>query len=64
MFWRPAGTYRLNMLISEEKNRKKLKSGDFGAFFFTKILCMSCTRFFWLPNGKIHQKKDTGYDML
>jgi hypothetical protein len=28
--------YCLNMLISEERNRRKLKSGDFSAFFSPK----------------------------
>ncbi len=39
---------RPNMAISEGR-KKSLKSGNFGTFVFTKILCMSGTGFFWVP---------------
>jgi hypothetical protein len=41
IFWWPAGTYFLNMAISEKN------SGDFWCIFFTKILCVSLIGFFF-----------------
>ncbi len=35
-FWQPTETHCLNMPISENNSSK---SGEFGAFFFTKIFC-------------------------
>ncbi len=42
-----------NMAISEGR-KKSLKSGNFGTFFPTKILCMSGTGFFWVrPSDEV-----------
>jgi hypothetical protein len=46
-FWQSAGTYYLNMVISEKKFPQHLATLE--QFFSQKILCMSYTGFFWVP---------------
>jgi hypothetical protein len=55
MFWCPAGTYFLNMVISEKN------SGDFWCIFLTKILCVSLIGlyFFVAKWPKFFPKKNT-----
>jgi hypothetical protein len=48
LYWLPARIYYLNMAIPDFY---PLKSGKFGTFSSKKILCLSCTGFFWLPRG-------------